>query len=122
MKLHGEKNWKSLYLTYEIHEDKLRIQSIFPFYWYNIPFDNIERLEVRSPPVIWDIIKRRREYWKKYGWGLRSIKNDLADLSKHITVIKKTGVWKEIRITPRNPERFKEIFDGAMKQQSPISQ
>ncbi len=119
MKLHEEKNWKSLYLTYEIHSDKLRIQSTFPFYWYNIPFDNIEKLEVRRPPVIWDIIKRRKEYFKKYGWGLRSIKNDLADLSKHITVIKKTGLWKEIRITPKNPEWFKELFDEAMEQQNP---
>jgi len=119
MKLHEEKNWKSLYLTYEIHDDKLKIQSILPFYWYNIPFENIENLEVRSPPVIWDIIKRRKEYWEKYWLGFRSIKNDLADLSKHITVIKKTGFWKEIRITPQNPERFKEIFDDAQKKGAP---
>lgn len=117
-KLYEERNWKSLYLKYEIYTDRLRIQSTLPIYWYNIPYDNIEKVEISSPPVIWDIIKHRKRYFRyfqKYGYGLRVIKNDLADLSRHIIIEKKNGFWKQIRITPKTPEKFQKTLEEAMK-------
>jgi len=110
-KIHEERNWKSLFLKYEIYTDRIRIQSILPFYHFDISYDNIEKTEIGSPPVIWDVIKKRY-YSRKYGFGLRILKNDLADLSKHITIEKKKGFWKQIRITPRNPEKFLEHLNS----------
>lgn len=58
-KIHGERNWKSLFLKYGIYDDRIRIQSMLPFYCFDISYDNVEKIEVGSPPVIWDVIKRR---------------------------------------------------------------
>ena len=114
-KIQEERNWKSLFLKYEIYGDRIRIQSILPFYCFDISYDNVEKIEVGSPPVIWDVIKRRY-YYPKYGFGLRILKNDLADLSRHITIEKKRGFWKQIRITPRNPEKFYRTLTDAMQE------
>lgn len=115
-KLHEERNWKSLFLKYKIYADRLRIQSTIPLYWYDIPYDNIETVEISSPIVIWDIIKHWKRYFRrKYGYGIRIIKNDLADLSRHIIIEKKNGFWKQIRITPRNPEKFQRILEEAIR-------
>lgn len=113
-KLHEERNWKSLFLKYEIYDDRIRIQSILPFYWFDIPYDNIEKIEIGSPPVIWDMIKKGY-FSSKYGFGFRTLKNDLADLSRHITIEKRNGYWKQLRITPRNPEKFYRTLTGALQ-------
>lgn len=114
VKLYEERNWKSLFLKYEIYEDKIRIQSILPFYFFNISHDDISKIEIGNPPVIWDVIKKGYFSWK-YWFGLRILKNDLADLSKHITIEKKKGFWKQVRITPKNTLDFYNTLNDALK-------
>ena len=48
-KIHEERNWKSLFLKYEIYADRIRIQSILPFYHFDISYDNIEKTEIPHP-------------------------------------------------------------------------
>ncbi len=113
-KLYEERNWKSLFLKYEIYASRIRIQSIIPFYWFDIPYENIEKIEISYPPVFWDMIKRGY-FSQKYAFGFRILKNDLADLSRHITIEKGNGYWRQIRITPRDPEKFYRTLIDAMQ-------
>lgn len=114
-KIHEERNWKSLSLKYEIWDDRIRIQTLLLFYWFDIPFSNIEKVEIGNPPVVWDIIKKGYIISPRHWFGMRILKNDLADLSLHITIEKKKGIWKQIRITPKDPEKFRNILLSAMK-------
>lgn len=100
--LHSERNWKSLFLTYEIHTDKLRLQSLLIFYWFEIPYTDIKFVRVGKPLVFLDAIKNKD--------NVQILKNDLADLFEHLVVQKKTGIWKQIRFTPRNPKEFYLMF------------
>ncbi|MFC1700872.1 hypothetical protein ACFLZ0_01930 [Patescibacteria group bacterium] len=111
--IHSERNCKSLFLKYEIYNNKLRIQTLLIFYFLEIPFEDIERVEIGHPPVFWDIIKKNKVN-PKHGFGVRILKNDLADLFKHIIIIKKKGYWKEIRITPENPDDFLNILNRCL--------
>ena len=95
-------------------DDRIGIQSILRFYWSEIPYDEIEEVEIGNPPVFWDMIKRGY-FSRKYAFGFRILKNDLADLFRH-TTIKKNGYWKQIRITPKDPEKFFRILSNAMRQ------
>jgi hypothetical protein len=108
-KLYEERNWKSLFLKYEVHDDRIRIQSIFPIYFFDIPFRDLAKIEIGRPPVIWDVIKKGY-FSPGYGFGVRILKNDLADLSTHITIEKKNGFWKQIRITPKDTEAFYRVL------------
>ncbi len=112
VKLYEERNWKSLFLKHEIHNDKIRIQSILPFYFFDVAYDEIAKIEIGNPPVIWNVIKKGY-FSRKYWFGIRILKNDLADLSKHITIEKKKGFWKQIRITPKNFMDFYNKFNNA---------
>jgi len=55
-------------------------------------------------------------YSAKYGFGFRILKNDSADLSRHITIEKRNGYWRQIRITPENPEQFYRTLTSAMQE------
>ena len=111
----GNSHPRSLFLKYEIFDDKVRIQSILPFYRFDISYDNIEKVEIGSPPVFWDKIKKGY-YSAKYGFGFRILKNDLADLSRHVTIEKRNGCWKQIRITPENPEESYRTLISAIQE------
>lgn len=111
--IHSERNWKSLFLKYEIYSDRIRIQTLLLFYFLEIPFSDIEKAEIGQPPVFWDIMKKKKIN-PEYGFGVRILKNDLADLFRHLVIIKKKGYWKEIRITPENPDDFLNILNRCL--------
>ncbi len=80
---------------------------------FDIPFSDIEKVEIGHPPVFWDIIKKKKVN-PEYGFGIRILKNDLADLFKHVIIAKKKGYWKEVRITPESPEDFLNILNRCL--------
>ena len=100
--IHSERNWKSLFLKYEIHTDKLRLQTLLIFYYFEIPYPDIEFVRIGKPIVVLDAIKNKDT--------TKILKNDLADLFEHLVVQRKTGIWKQIRFTPKNPKEFYLMF------------
>jgi hypothetical protein len=46
--------------------------------------------------------------------SLRALKLDLADLHEHVGITRRTGIFKQLRFTPENPEelvaRAKELL------------
>jgi len=98
---------------YLVYSDRIKIQSPLRFYWFDIPYDDIVKVELRNPPVVWDAYKQDILFTRKYFF--RIYKNDLADLFRHISIEKKNGFWRQIRIAPRNPERFYRVLQDAIK-------
>ncbi|MFQ6095179.1 MAG: hypothetical protein ACE5NN_03440 [Candidatus Bathyarchaeia archaeon] len=98
---------------YEVYSDRIKIQSPLRFYWFDIPYDDIEKVELGNPPVIWDAYKRGILFTRKYFF--RIYKNDSADLFRHVSIEKRSGFWRQIRIAPRNPERFLEVLLDIIK-------
>ncbi|MFH1328105.1 MAG: hypothetical protein ABIH76_04590 [Candidatus Bathyarchaeota archaeon] len=39
----------------------------------------------------------------------------MADLFEHIAIVKRTGLCKEVRITPKDPIRFLDILKDAIR-------
>ncbi len=90
-------------MKYTIYNDRIRVQGFPGFYFFEIRFEYIERVEIKKGPVFKD------------SGSILVHKNDLADLFEHIAIVKRIGVWKEIRITPKEPKRFYDIFRDAIK-------
>ncbi|RLG54871.1 MAG: hypothetical protein DRN95_08440 [Candidatus Hydrothermarchaeota archaeon] len=98
---------------YIVYSDRIRIQSPLRFYWFEIPYDDIVKVELRNPPVVWDAYKQSILFTRKYFF--RIYKNDLADLFKHISIEKRNGFWRQIRIAPKDPEKFYDVLQHAIK-------
>ena len=98
---------------YVVYSDRIKIQSPLRVYWLDIPYDDIEKVEIRNPPVVWDAYKQGILFTRKYFF--RIYKNDSADLFKHISIEKRSGFWRQVRIAPRNPERFCVILRDVIK-------
>jgi len=98
---------------YVIYADRIKIQSPLRVYWFDIPYDDVEKVEIRSPPVVWDAYKQGILFTRKYFF--RIYKNDLADLFRHVSIEKRRGFWRQIRIAPRNPEIFYSVLQDVIK-------
>ena len=113
MIIHSDRSIKSLGLTYEIHHDKLRLGAMWPFKAYDIPFKDISELRIAKHSVIFDAILNNG-FAKKYGYGMRIIKNDLCDIFPHVVVSKNDGFWRQVHFTPKDPDKFVKRVKQAM--------
>jgi len=93
---------------YILYSDRIEIQIPLRFYWFKVHYNDMEDVEVRNPPVVWDAYKQGILFTRKY--FLRIYKNDLADLFKHVSITKKSGFWRQVRIAPKNPEKFSKML------------
>jgi hypothetical protein len=79
---------KSLWQEYRIYSDRLELQSWFLFHTVVVPADEIQSVEVRPPGIIW------------------GIKLDNCNVCRHVSLTRKSGVFKRIGFTPDDPEKF----------------
>ena len=98
--------------SYVIYMDRIMIQTPLRVYWIDIRYDDVERVEVRNPPVFWDAYKQGILFTREYFF--RIYKNDPADLFRHVSITKMSGFWRQVRIAPRNPEIFCNILRDAI--------
>ena len=95
----------SLWQEYRIYPDRLELQSWTLFHTVVIPANEILEIEVRPSAF---------SGRKGMTWG---IKLDCSDLSRHVLIRKKSGLWKRMAFTPDNPDEFvrvcKSILPGA---------
>jgi hypothetical protein len=112
-KLHEQKS-KLWFLKYVIFDDRIKIQSPLLFYWFEIRFDDIEKIEIRKGPVFLDMWRQglSLSYWFL---PFRIIKCDLVDFFEHIMIEKRRGYWKQIRFTPRDTKKFFDILIRAVE-------
>lgn len=102
---------KSFWREYRVYPDRLELESV-PWGLVRVPLSDLKAAEVRPPLVVFDVFRG------DYGLAeiMRTIKLDLADLDEHV-VLEKTGFWKQFRITPDDPQAFKQAVDKALAQQ-----
>ncbi len=101
---------KSLWQEYRIYEDHLEL-DLQIFGTLTVPFHVISAVNVRPRMVVLDFIRGKYPLADMF----RTVKLDMADLMEHVTVEKNEGFWKQLRITPDNPEVFKQVADQALQ-------
>ena len=101
---------KSLWREYRVYPDRLELESI-PWGLVRVPLSDLKAVEVRPPMVVFDVFRG------DYGLGeiMRAFKLDMVDFNEHV-VLEKTGFWKQFRVTPDDPQAFKQAVDKALAQ------
>jgi hypothetical protein len=92
---------KSLWQEYRLYADRLELDMHL---WgpITVPLSDIRSVSERPAGVVFDVI--RGDYGLKD--MLRTVKLDLADLNRHVTIEKETGTWRQFRLTPEDNAEF----------------
>lgn len=96
---------RSLENRYAIYADRIELLCRLPFVTKTLVIkrDELVSIETYKPPVI--------------RTSLFALKLDLADLFEHVGLVRKNGLFKQLRFTPKNPREFvekvKELWDIA---------
>ena len=103
----SQPSFRSLWQKYRIWRDYIELHC---FFWrIRIFADEVEEVKVFPPPVI------RTTFW--------ALKLDLADLYLHVGIRRKTGLFKNLRFTPDDPERFcavaRSMLEAETRQATP---
>jgi len=101
----------SFWSEYRIYPDRLELDTKL-FGNIQIPFEHLETFEVRPPLVVADLV--RKDHGLKFTH--RSAKLDLADLAEHVAVERDTGLFKQLRLTPDDPDAFVSALDAATRE------
>jgi len=85
---------KSIGNVYSIYDDRIELRCRFLFFNTTLVVkkDDLISIDIFKPPVI------KTTFW--------ALKLDLADLSEHVGIKKKKGVFKQLRFTPHDPQEF----------------
>ena len=103
----SEPTVRSLGQTYYLYSDRIEFKTHLGA--WDVPFSEIINLEIRPMFAMLDIIRGRYTVDQV----LPSIKLDLADLEKHLSLDRNNGFWKQIRFTPDDPEAFLKAYNLA---------
>ncbi|HQO58792.1 MAG TPA: hypothetical protein PLT76_08755 [Candidatus Omnitrophota bacterium] len=93
---------KSMNNKYDIYDDRIELKCRFPFITKTLVIkrEDLISIETFKPPVI------RTAFW--------ALKLDLADFNEHVGIQRRNGIFKQLRLTPENPQEFvarvREIF------------
>ena len=92
---------RSLWQEYRLYPDRLELDM---HVWgpITVPLEDIADVSERPAGVIFDVV--RGDYGLKE--MLRTVKLDLADLHRHVTIEKETGTWRQFRLTPEDNGEF----------------
>jgi hypothetical protein len=92
---------KSIWQEYRLYADRLEL-DVHLWGPVVVPLADIKDVSERPAGVVFDLV--RGDYGLKE--LLRTVKLDLADLNRHVTIEKETGTWRQFRLTPEDPEEF----------------
>lgn len=91
----------SFWSEYRVYEDRLELDTRL-FGLITVPFEDMGAVEVRPPVAVLDLLRGDHQLKQTH----RSMKLDLADLSEHVAVERETGLFRQLRLTPDDPEAF----------------
>ncbi len=87
----SKRSFKNLWQDYRVYSDRIELRAWVVLHTFVIPFQDLRAITVRRAGST--------------GLAL-ALKLDLADLYPHIAIERKTGLFKDIRFTPDDPEMF----------------
>lgn len=99
---------KSLWQEYRVFHDRLELECKVAFKTLIIPAAHLLDVEVRPPLVFADLFRGKGFF---YSFPL---KTDFADGHSHVAITRSSGLFKHLRITPDDPEKFAEACRGIM--------
>ncbi len=99
---------KSVWQEYRIFPDRVEL-DLHLFGTIRVPLDDIAGVATRPKGVIFDVT--RGDYGLKD--LLRTLKLDWADLNEHVVIERESGVFRQFRLTPEDPEEFVRQLEAA---------
>ena len=87
----SKKSGKNLWQEYRIYPDRLELQSWFLLHTVVLPADEILDVHVRPPGFMW------------------GIKLDNCNFCRHVSIWKKSGLFKTLAFSPDDPDKFVEL-------------
>lgn len=99
---------KSLWQEYRLYPDRLELDMHL---WgpITVPLSDIKEISERPPLVVLDVLRGDATLSE----ALRTIKLDLADLHRHVTIEKETGIWRQFRLSPEDNGAFVRAVEAA---------
>ena len=105
---------KNLWQEYRVYADRIELDTKV-FGTVTVPLDQVERASVRPPLVVLDLFRGDMSL----GDLMLTPKLDAADLSEHVSIEKKTGFWRQFRVTPDDPQAFVAAVEAARAAREP---
>lgn len=99
---------KSLWQEYRVYDDRVEFDTHFGR--LKVPFDSIERVDVRESDV--KGLLRGDLQLKNFRPAL---KLDWANFVEHVVIDTSTGLLRRILFTPEDPAAFKDSLDRALE-------
>jgi len=93
----SEKSVKNLWQDYRVYPDRVQLRSWALLSTFVIRAEDIIAVKVTT---------------RLFTWGL---KLDLTDLFEHVELHRKTGLFRSLKFTPENPERFVAACQSIMR-------
>ncbi|MFH1243433.1 MAG: hypothetical protein V1689_13890, partial [Pseudomonadota bacterium] len=106
----SRRSWRSLWQQHRIYADRIELSSCIGT--KTIPVADIVDIEVRPPLVIGDLFRGKGF---AYCWAL---KLDLADLCRHVALLRTSGIMKRLRFSPDDAATFVEVCRSVMKEKT----
>lgn len=99
---------RSLWQEYRLYADRLELDMHL---WgpITVPLEDVKAVDERPPLVVLDLLRGDATLSE----ALRTVKIDLADLHRHVTIEKDTGVWRQFRLTPEDNAEFIRQVEAA---------
>ena len=91
---------RNLWQRYTIFKNCLELRCWF--FTMRIKLNEIKKIEIKNSVASVDMLRGKSP--------LTTVKLDLSDLYRHISIKRKTGFWKELRFTPDNVDKFYKIL------------
>jgi len=100
---------KSLWQEYRVFSDRIELGAWIVMRTLVIPAGDIVSVDVISGLSISGFVRRGGLA------GLFALKLDWADMFKHVMLRRRSGLFRCLRFTPDNPERFAEACRSIMQ-------
>ena len=98
----------SLGAEYRVYADRIEVDSpILPT--IVVPIGEVEAVTVRPPLVVADLF--RTDHDLQHTW--LALKVDCADLVEHVAIQRASGLFRQLRITPRDLHGFVQAVEEA---------
>lgn len=90
---------RNLWQEYRVFKDRLELESHILLHTFIIPLNDIQGVSI-SPPLLYAMFFKQT--WK----GGIPFRLDMAPLFTHVAVLRKKGIFRNIRFIPDNPDAF----------------
>ncbi len=105
----SERSAKNMWQDYRVYPEGVELRSRLLFKTFVVPAEDIIEVKVVPGGFFWGLF-----HLAELGFWF-ALKLDWADMFEHVSLHRKSGVFKYIRFTPDNPTMFVAACQSIMK-------